>query len=122
MAKELPVWARPALGGAIAGIIAISVVAFSADWVLTAGSAEKMAAQRESAAVVAALKPICVAQFRSQGEEMQTSTLAALGKESTWKQDDFVVEKGWATMPGSDAPNDAVARACAEELMKLAST
>jgi hypothetical protein len=88
--------------------------------VITSGSAQEKAAQREEKAVIAALTPICVAQFKTQTPETRITQLAALKGESSWQQGDYVEKQGWATMPGSKAPDDEVADACAAELLKLA--
>ncbi len=100
--------------GAIAGAIITIVVGFGfAGWTL-GGTAEKMAADRTNAAVVAALAPICVNRF-TQGAE-SAAKLVALKKIDSWKQDMFVVEGGWATFPGNQEPNRDVAEACAKIL------
>ena len=72
-------------------------------------------------AVIAALTPICVAQFKGQTPDIRTTQLAALKGESSWARGDFVEKQGWATMPGAKEPENEVADACAAELMKLAS-
>jgi hypothetical protein len=119
---NIPEWVKPAIWGGIVGAIAITIVAFSAGWIMTSGSATKMAKDEGAKAALAALTPICVAQFKSQTQEMQTTQLAALEKESSYKRGDFVEQQGWATLPGNDKPNDDVADACAVELMKLSKT
>lgn len=116
-----PTWIKPGLIGAAVGIAVIAIVGFSAGWVVSGGKADKMAQERAEAAVMAALTPICVAQFKSASSEMQSTQLAALEDESSWQRGDYVEEHGWATMPGSQKPNDEVADACATELMKLTS-
>ena len=115
-----PEWVKPAAWGGIAGAVAIMAIGISAGWVVTSGSAKEMAAQQENKAVIAALTPICVAQFKTQTPETRTTQLAALKGESSWQQGDYVEKQGWATMPGSKAPDDEVADACAAELLKLA--
>jgi hypothetical protein len=120
MNVNLPVWIKPAVWGGIAGAAAIALVGFSAGWVVTSGSAQKMATAQGEKAVLAALTPICVAQFKGLTPEIRTTQLAALKGESSWQRGDFVEKQGWATMPGSKAPDDEVADACATELMKLA--
>ena len=115
-----PEWLKPAIWGGIVGAVAITAVGFSAGWVITSGSAQERAAQREEKAVIAALTPICVAQFKTQTPETRTTQLAALKGESSWQQGDYVEKQGWATMPGSKTPDNEVADACAAELLKLA--
>ncbi len=120
MNLQIPEWAKPAAWGAVGGAIVLAIIGFSAGWVVTSGTAQEMAEQQKDKAVIAALTPICVAQFKSQTEEVRTTQLAALKEESTWKQGDYIEEQGWATMPGSTEPNDEVADACASELLKVA--
>lgn len=119
MAK-VPQWVKPAIWGGVVGVIACTIVSFSAGWVVTRGSAEQMAQQQQEKAVIAALTPVCVAQFKEQPQDVRTTQLAALKGESSWQRGDFVEKQGWATMPGSKKPDNEVADACATELMKLA--
>jgi hypothetical protein len=121
MNTKVPEWVKPAVWGGVVGVAAIAIIGFSAGWVVTSGSAQEMAQEQEEKAVLAALTPICVAQFKSQMPQVRTTQLAALKDESSWQRGDFVEKQGWATMPGSKEPNDEVADACATELMKLTS-
>lgn len=121
MNANVPEWFKPAAGGAVVGAVVIAIIGFSAGWVMTSGSAHEMAEQQGEKAVIAALTPICVAQFKSQAQDVRTTKLAALKGESSWARGDFVEKEGWATMPGAKEPEDEVADACASELMKLAS-
>jgi hypothetical protein len=114
-----PEWLKPAVWGGIVGAAIIAAVGLSAGWVVTTGSAKELAAKQEEKAVLAALTPICVAQFKTQTPETRTTQLAALKGESSYQQGDYVEKQGWATMPGSKEPNDEVADACATELLKL---
>ncbi len=120
MNLQIPEWAKPAALGAVGGAIVLAIIGFSTGWVVTSGTAQEMAEQQKDKAVIAALTPICVAQFKSQTQEVRTTQLAALKEESAWKQGDYIEEQGWATMPGSKEPNDEVADACASELLKVA--
>lgn len=115
-------WLKPAVWGGILGAAAITIVGLSTGWVVTSGNAQYMVKQARQAAVISALTPICVAQFRSQPPEERQTTLAALEDESTWQRADFVANQGWATIPGSDEANDEVAKACASELLALNAT
>lgn len=121
MNTKVPEWFKPAVWGAVAGAVVIAIISFSAGWVVTSSSAHEMAEQQGEKAVIAALTPICVAQFKSQTQDIKTTKLAALKGESSWARGDFVEKQGWATMPGAKEPEDEVAGACATELMKLAS-
>jgi hypothetical protein len=108
---------KPAIWGAVAGAVAITVVGFWAfGWTL-GSSAERMATDRADAAVVDALTPVCIARFEAQADAV--AKLAEFRKISTsWDKQSFIEKGGWATTPGSAAPNSDVATACAEKLGK----
>ena len=100
--------------GAVIGAAAITVVGFSSlGWRLSS-TAEQMAADRAETAVVGVLTPICVEKFQLQANA--SAKLAELNKVSSWDRGSMIEKGGWATVPGSDTPNSAVARACAERL------
>ncbi len=120
MSAIVPNWFRPAVWGGVVGVAAVAIVGFGTGWVVTSGSADEMARKQGEKAALAALTPICVAQFKGQTPELRTTQLAALKDASSWERGDFVEKQGWATMPGSKEPDDEVAAACATELMKLA--
>jgi hypothetical protein len=73
-----------------------------------------MAVDRAQTAVIGVLKPICVEKFQHQANA--TSKLAEFNKSSSRDRAGIIEKGGWATMPGSDTPNSAVASACAERL------
>ena len=99
--------------GAAAGAVIAMIVGFSwGGWTLQS-KAQKLADQRASDAVVAALTPICVDKFK-QASDAKTS-LAALKAVDSWQRDSFVTKGGWATFPGNE-PNRDVADACAKVL------
>ena len=120
MSAKIPEWVKPAVWGGIVGAVVIAIIGFSASWVVTSGTANEQAERRAQQAVIAAMTPVCVAQFKKLAEEEQVTHLAALEQESSWKQGDYIENQGWATMPGSKEPNAQVADACAEELLKVA--
>jgi len=120
MNTKIPEWVKPAVWGGIVGAVVITIVGFSADWIVTSGAANKQAERRAEQAVIAALTPVCVAQFKKMAKEKQATHLAALQDTSSWQRGDYIEEQGWATMPGSKEPDDEVADACAEELLKVA--
>ena len=63
------------------------------------------------------LAPICVEKFQHQADA--TAILVEFNKASSWNRRSFIEKGGWATMPGTDTPNSAVASACAEGLGSL---
>jgi hypothetical protein len=106
---------KPAMWGAVAGAIAISILGFNGfGWTL-GSTAEKLATARAETAVVASLTPICVEKFQHQANGPQK--LAEFRKISSSYDRRSLIEKGgWATVPGSETSNSAVAAACAEKL------
>lgn len=120
---QIPAWLKPGVWGAVIGVVVVAIIAFSADWIVTSGAAEEMAERRSEEAAIAALTPICVAQFKKQSDTQESEDLAALEEEGTsYSRSEYVEEQGWATLPGAEGPNDEVADACASELIKLAET
>jgi hypothetical protein len=108
---------KPAAWGAFIGAVAMAIIGFWAlGWTL-GSSAERMARDRAEAAVIDTLTPVCVARFEAQADA--AANLTELKKISTsWDQRSFIEKGGWATTPGSAAPNSEVATACAEKLGK----
>jgi len=92
----------------------ISVLGFSIfGWTL-GGTAERMAKERAQFAVVDVLAPICVERFQQQADAK--AKLTEFNKASPWDRRLIIERGGWATAPGTDIPNSAVATACAERL------
>jgi hypothetical protein len=105
---------KPALWGAVAGASAISVIGFSSmGWMLGA-TADRMAADRAQSAVVGVLTPICVEKFQQQVDS--AAKLTEFKKAASWDQRALIEKGGWATTPGAEKSNSAVASACAEKL------
>ena len=84
-------------------------------WTL-GGTAKQMAKERAQTAVVEVLAPICVERFRQQADARAKMT--EFNKASVWDRRLIIEKGGWATVPGADAPNSAVATACAERLAR----
>jgi hypothetical protein len=100
--------------GAVVGSLLTMVVGFGFSGWQMQTNVERRTEAAVTTAVVAALTPICVDKFR-QAADAKT-TLVALNAVDSWKRDGFVEEGGWATFPGSKAPNSDVADACARIL------
>jgi len=105
-----------AIGGAIVWWI---VLAAAWGWV-SPGSAEQQAREHAQAAVLDALTPICIANFQQDTD--REAKLAALKEASSWSRNDYVVKQGWATMPGSDEPEQGIAAACVSRILELETT
>ncbi len=107
-------WIKPAVWGALGGCVATVIVGFSyMDW-HTAGSAERMAAERADAAVVAALVPVCVANARADDDPAKLAKFKT--ETSSYSRSDLVRTAGWATMPGVTSPDSSLIDACSERL------
>ena len=114
---KIPPGVKPAIWGAVAGAVAFTVVGFSSlGWTL-GSTAERKATQRAETAVVAVLAPICVEKFQQQTDA--AAKLVAFNKALSWDRRSLIEKGGWATFPGTEKPNSAVASACAEKLGSL---
>lgn len=122
MNVQIPGWTKPALSGAVAGAIIVAILGFGTGWVVTSGTAKATAERQAEKAVISALTPICVAQFKRAPQPEQATHIAALQKESVWQRGEYVEKHGWATMPGGSQPDDALAETCASELLKVGKT
>jgi hypothetical protein len=110
-------WFKPAAWGVVVGAVASMIIGFSwLGWTL-GSTAERMAADRASSAVVTALTPSCVARFMEQPSA--AAKLSEFQKVESWRQREFIEAGGWATPRGGKTPHTGVANACAEELAKL---
>jgi hypothetical protein len=106
------------LQGAAAGAVVVMIVGFNwGGWMLES-TVEKLAQERADTAVVAALAPICVAQFRQAANA--SVNLTELNKINyAWDRGTYIEKGGWAIMPGGEEADSAVVRACAETLGSL---
>jgi len=75
-----------------------------------------MATEHANAAVVALLTPLCVESFMKQPDAM--TKLTEFHQTASWRQTEFIEKGGWATAAGSTTPDLAVARACADQLVR----
>jgi hypothetical protein len=105
------------LQGAAAGVVATLVIGFYWGGWVTGGTAKEMVQRSTSSAVVTTLSPICVDKFQQSAGA--TANMAELKKVSAYQQGSFIEKGGWATLPGNENANSAVARACAEMLSNL---
>src|SRR5258708_22470190 len=104
---------KPALWGAVAGAVAISVIGFSSMGWMLGGTAERLAADRVESAVIGVLTPICVEKFQRQADS--AAKLIEFKKAASWDQRALIEKGGWAATPGSARPNSAGASARGEK-------
>ena len=105
------------LQGAAAGAVATLVIGFYWGGWVTGGSAKDMVQRSSTSAVVTALSPICVDKFQRSAEA--ATNMVELKKVSSYQQGSFIEKGGWATLPGSERADSAVAQACANMLSSL---
>ncbi len=116
---------KPFVQGIVAGAIVLLIVIFWTGWVVTSNTAEADAKEMTEKAVVGSLTDICVAQFQQDPDK--TELLVELKETSSYQRDDYVEEKGWATMPGAEESKSKVAEEskskvageCAKRLVEL---
>ncbi len=109
-----PEWLKPGIYGALMGAAFVGVVGFSWGGWMTLGGANKMASELAHDDVIAALVPVCLDMSRTDSERI--AKIATVREASTYKRRDAVMATGWATMPGSEAPNRDLAQACIKGL------
>lgn len=110
-------WLKPAIWGVVLGSVATMIIGFSWGGWTTSGTAERMAAERSSSALVVALTPVCVESFMQQADGAEK--LVEFQKiDSSWDQRTYIEKGGWATLDGAAEPNSALATSCAEALVK----
>lgn len=98
------------------GAIFIMVLSVSMGWVVSSGRAQATATELSSQAVRAQLVPICVHQFGTHADH--SSKLTELRALKAWEREKYVTDNGWATMPGSEAPESGIARQCAVRILE----
>jgi len=104
--------------GFVVGSIVTMIVGFSWGGWTTGSGADRLATERSTAAVTAALVPVCLE--KSKADPAGVKKLVALkALTSSYDQRDAVVQGGWATFGPGEANRD-VAEACASELVKVA--
>ena len=115
--REMKQQIKPFACGAVIGAIALSIVMLSTGWAVTSNTAQTDSRVMSQRAVVESLAAICVAQF--EHTDNKAEKLSKLAATDSWQRGSYVSDQGWATMPGSDSPESAVALECAERLTKM---
>jgi hypothetical protein len=112
-------WITPSIWGAVIGSVLTMIIGFGWGGWVTAGTADQTARQQANAAVTSALTPFCLAKAKTDpAGAKKLGELRAI--DYSYQREQFVVEAGWASMPGSEEPNRRVAEACASQLLKTA--
>ncbi len=107
-------WLKPGIYGALIGAAFVSVVGFSWGGWVTGGTANDRAMAMSRDNVVASMVPVCLDMARS--DPARADKMEAIRAASTYQWRDALMTAGWATMPGTDAPDRDIAEACLKEL------
>ena len=105
-----PEWTKPGVYGALVGAFAVSVLGFTWGGWTTAGGAQEIADSFAAEQVTLAMVPVCL--DISEADAERTAKLATLKEASSFQRRNAMMETGWATLPGTDAPSRDLANAC----------
>src|SRR5260370_4659826 len=97
-------------GGCWVGVVGALKIMFGGFWQLgwrTAGTAERMAADRANSAVVAVLVPFCVAMAERDPDQAKLAKVKA--EQSHWSRRQLASGAGWATISRATTPPTAPA-------------
>ena len=109
---------KPMIWGFVIGSIVTMIVGFKWGGWTTSSTTDRIAMERSTVAVTAALVPVCLE--KSKADPAVAKKLGALkALTSTYDQRDAVVNDGWATVGAGEA-NREVAEACAAQLAAVA--
>lgn len=111
---NIPEWFKPGLYGAVIGAAVVGVGGFTWGGWVTGGTAHERAVAMSHDDVVAAMVPVCLDMAQSDPD--RAAKLAGIRDTQTYRRRDAVMEAGWATVPGADAPNRDIAQACLASL------
>lgn len=97
-------------------IVATIVVGFGWGGWVTHGTAAKMAADAGQSVRDQVATTLCVTRFEAAPDA--AAELAQLKRTEFWRQDDFIVNGGWVTVPGLKQPVSDAANLCVQQLLK----
>lgn len=105
-----PEWLKPGVYGALIGAAFVGIVGFSWGGWVTSGTAKDRAMAMSQADVVASMVPVCLEM--AQSDPARAEKLETIRAASTYQRRDALMEAGWATVPGTEAPDREIAQAC----------
>ncbi|MDG3041735.1 hypothetical protein [Roseicyclus marinus] len=107
---NMPDWLKPAIYAAGAGAAVLGIVGFTWGGWVTGQTAHERAMAMSHDDVVAAMVPVCL-DIAARDPD-QTAVLATLRTTATYQRRGTLMDAGWATMPGTTAPDRDIAQAC----------
>lgn len=105
-----PEWTKPGVYGALVGAVAVSILGFTWGGWTTAGGAQEMADSFAAEQVTLAMVPVCLGLSEADADRVEI--LATLRETSNFQRRNAMMETGWATLPGTEAPSRNLADAC----------
>lgn len=109
-----PEWLKPGIYGAVIGAAVVGIVGFSWGGWVTGGTAHDRAMEMAHDDVVAAMVPVCLDMAGADPDRV--AKLAVIRDTKTYQRRDALMEAGWATVPGAEAPDRDIAQACLASL------
>jgi len=106
---------KPIVAGAAIGALLTMVVGFTMGGWVTGSKAESVAQKQSNLAVISALAPICLSNFKAATDS--TKQHALLEKTEDWKRADFIKQGGWAKVPGLKDASTGLANTCAKLIL-----
>jgi len=103
-------WLVLGLVGTAVGIVGFLAVGFAFEGWTTPRQADRMAQTMAADRVLAMMVPVCVE--RAGADSGGAMHLATIAQATGTGRRDALMATGWATMPGSAAPDRALADAC----------
>ena len=109
-----PEWLKPGIYGAVIGAVVVGVGGFTWGGWVTGGTARDRAMAMSRDDVVAAMVPVCLDM--AQADPDRAAKLAVIRDTQTYQRRNALMDTGWATVPGAEAPDRDVAQACLASL------
>lgn len=109
-----PEWLKPGIYGAVIGAAVVGIGGFTWGGWVTGGTAHDRAMAMSRDDVVAAMAPVCLDM--AQTDPDRAAQLAAIRDTQTYQRRNALMEAGWATVPGAEAPDRDIAQACLASL------
>jgi len=101
----------------VACVVLTMIIGFAWGGWVTARTSRRLAEEVADDAVTERLGLICVAQFNQ--DLGKAAKLEELKKLSSYERRNYVQDQGWATMPGEESPDRAVAEECLKLLLLI---
>ena len=101
----------------VACVVLTMIIGFAWGGWVTGRTSRQLAKDLAQDAVTERLSLICVAQFNR--DPAKETKLQELNQVSGYERRNYVQDQGWATMPGEEGPDRAVAEECVKLLMLI---